>query len=196
MIAPVLGLLAGLVAIADAVPYIRDMRRGTTRPHRGTWLVWSVLAVVACASTAAEGVTWSLVMVATQAVLTTLILVLAVRRGLGGTAPADLLMIAVAAVGVAAWLAAGEPLVAIVGVIVADLAGALMMLPKTWRDPRSETLSTFALASLSGALAVGAVGSFEPALLLFPAWYCLVNGAIALVIVDRRAVLARHRVAA
>jgi hypothetical protein len=42
-IAPVLGLLAGVVGIADTIPYVRDTVRGSTRPHRGTWLIWSVL---------------------------------------------------------------------------------------------------------------------------------------------------------
>jgi hypothetical protein len=62
-VAPVLGVLSGIVAIADAVPYIRDTLQGTTRPHRGTWLIWSVLANVACLSLAADGATWSLLMV-------------------------------------------------------------------------------------------------------------------------------------
>ena len=82
--APVLGVLAGLVGIADTVPYVRDIFRGTTRPHRGTWLIWGVLAVVVCLSQRADGASWSLVMAATQAVLTMLIFALAIRRGLGG----------------------------------------------------------------------------------------------------------------
>jgi hypothetical protein len=65
-----------------------------------------------------------------------------------------------------------------------------MMLPKTWRSPHSETLSTFALASLAGGLALAAVGGLEPSLLLYPLYYCLVNGALALVIRHRRALSA------
>jgi hypothetical protein len=37
-----------------------------------------------------------------------------------------------------------------------------MMVPKTYRDPGSETLATFAFASLGGALAAGAVGALDP----------------------------------
>jgi hypothetical protein len=48
--APVPGLLAGVVGIADTIPYVRDTVRGSTRPHRGTWLIWSVLAIVVCLS--------------------------------------------------------------------------------------------------------------------------------------------------
>jgi hypothetical protein len=37
------------------------------------------------------------------------------------------------------------------------------MVPKTYRDPGSETLATFAFASLGGALTAGAVGALDQA---------------------------------
>jgi hypothetical protein len=185
-VAPMLGVLAALVGIADTIPYIRHTLRGSTRPHRGTWLIWSGLAVVVCLSQHADGASWSLLMAATQAVLTTLIFLLAIRRGEGGVTAAERVMIAIAAGGVVAWIVADQPIVATACVVAADLLGAAMMAPKAYRDPHSETLSTFALASLSGALAAGAAGSADPALLLYPAYFCLVNGAIALLIHERR----------
>ena len=84
---------------------------------------------------------------------------------------------------------ADEPIVATVCVIAADLIGAAMMVPKTYRDPESETLVTFAFASLGGALAAGAVGAIDVSLLLYPVYYCVVNGAIALLIWERRSAL-------
>jgi hypothetical protein len=93
--------------------------------------------------------------------------------------------------GVAGWIAAGEPIVATACVVVADLVGAAMMVPKTWRDPHSETLATFALAGVSGALAAGAVGAADASLLLYPVYFMLVNWAIAVLIRQRRAAIAR-----
>ena len=61
-----------------------------------------------------------------------------------------------------------------------------MMTPKTYRDPDSETLVTFMLASVAGALAAGAVGTLDVSLLLYPTYFCLANGAIALLILQRR----------
>jgi hypothetical protein len=119
-------------------------------------------------------------MLLTQAVLTTAVFAVAIVRGQGGTTIIELLLIAVAGVGVTGWLLSGEPLVATVCVIVADLIAAAMMVPKTYRDPGSETLATFVYASLGGALAAGAVGVAENAsapLLRYPVYYCLANGA-------------------
>ena len=188
--APVLGVLAGVVGIADTIPYVRDTIRGSTRPHRGTWLIWSVLAIVVFLSQRADGATWSLIMAAAQAVLTGAIFLLSIRRGEGGLSPADVLMLTLAGGGVIGWIVADEPVIATACVVAADLIGAAMMVPKTYRDPGSETLATFALASLSGALATGAVGTLDPSLLLYPAYYCLANGALAVLIRQRRRRLA------
>jgi hypothetical protein len=189
-VAPVLGVLAGVCAVADTIPYIRDIVRGTTRPHRGTWLVWAVLAIVVYGSQRADGASWSLLMTGAQAMLTGLVFILAIRRGEGGLSAPDALLTAMAAAGVVGWLIADEPIVATASVVVADLLAAVMMAPKTYRDPGSETLASFALASVAGALAAGAVASADPALLLYPVYFCAVNAAIALLIHRRRAVLA------
>jgi hypothetical protein len=189
-VAPVLGVLAGVCAVVNTIPYIRDIVRGTTRPHRGTWLVWAVLAIVVYESQRADGASWSLLMTGAQAMLTSLIFILAVRRGEGGLSATDALLTAMAAAGVVGWVISDEPIVATASVVVADLVAAAMMTPKTYRDPTSETLASFALASVGGALAAGAVASAEPALLMYPVYFCAVNAAIALLIHRRRAVLA------
>jgi hypothetical protein len=185
-LAPVLGVLAGLASVVNAVPYIRDTVRGTTRPHRGTWLIWALLAVVVCASQRAEGASWTLVMAGAQAVLTALVFLLALRCGEGGVSAAEAGMIALAMGGVIGWIVVDAPVVAIACVVAADLMAAGMMVPKTYRDPSSETLASFALASVGGALAAGAAGVGDPSLLLYPVYFCLVNAAIAVLIHHRR----------
>ncbi len=152
-VAPLLGVLAGVLGAADTVPYVRDILAGRTRPYRWTWLIWAVLAI---------------------------------RRGEGTLGPVERVMLAVAAGGVVGWLIADEPVVATVCVVAADLIGAAMMLPKTYRDPESETLATYALASVAGAFAAGAVGRLDASLLLYPVYFCVANAAIALLIVTRR----------
>jgi hypothetical protein len=47
-------------------------------------------------------------------------------------------------------------------------------------------LVTYGLAGVGGALAAGAVGALDVSLLLYPAYYCLANAAMALLIFLRR----------
>jgi hypothetical protein len=189
-LAPILGVAGGLAGIANTIPYVRDTVRGSTRPHRGSWLIWGVLAIIACLSQRADGATWSVLMTATQAILTLLVFFLAIRYGEGGMSAGNLCLIGLAGAGVIGWVVAGQPVVAIGCVIAADLVAFAMIMPKVHRDPGSETLSTYALASLGGAFATGAVSDIDVAMLLYPAYFCVVNGATAILIHHRRAVLA------
>jgi hypothetical protein len=189
--APAFALLAGVAAVACTVPYLRDTLRRTTVPHRGSWLIWGVLEVVAVEAQRADGGRWSLVPLVTQCVGTCLVFGLSVRLGSGGLSRVDLALLALAGLGLLGWQAVDEPVIATGCVIAADLMAALMMLPKTWRDPRSETLSTYVLAAASGALAVGAVGSLSVPLLVYPVYFVAANAALSAVIVHRRRVLER-----
>jgi hypothetical protein len=135
-------------------------------------------------------------MAVAQAVTNGLVLALAIRLGSTCVSGTEVTLIALAGTSVAGWLLFDDPLVATACVVAADLIAAGMMVPKAWREPGTETLSTFAWASLAGALSAAAVGAPEPSLLLYPAYYCLVNGGLALLIGARRAaVRAGHRCA-
>jgi hypothetical protein len=177
--------------VACTVPYLRDTLRRTTVPHRGSWLIWSVFEVVALEAQRADAARWSLLPLLTQAVGTCLVFGLSVRLGSGQLTRVDLALIGLAGVGVARWLAVDEPVIATTCVIVADLVAMLMMMPKAWREPHSETLSTFALAAGSGVLMTGAVGALSVSLLAYPVYFAAVNAAVAGVIAHRRRVLKR-----
>jgi hypothetical protein len=189
----VFGLLAGALGAASTLPYLRDTLRRATVPHRGSWLIWGVIEVVALESQRADGARWSLVPLASQALGTCLVFALAVRFGSGGVSRTDLALIGLAGVGVAGWLTADEPVIATSCVIAADFVAALMMVPKTWRQPGSETLATYVFASLGGAATVGAVGVLSVPLLIYPVYFILVNAGLAGVIVYRTGYLQRHR---
>ncbi len=189
--AAVPGLLGASLSVVGTCLYLRDIRRGLTRPHRGSWLVWGVIGVVAALSNGADGGRWSLVVLCGQALTTLVVLVVAVPRGVGSVTPVNLLMLAVAALGVVGWRTLADPTAATACAALADAAGLVAILPKVWVDPISETPATYALAGVSGLLAVLAVDGWEPDLLLFPVYFCLGNAATATFISMRRAALRR-----
>lgn len=186
------GLVAGAMGIASALPYLRDTLRRSTVPHRGTWLIWGLLEVVALEAQRADGARWSLVPLTTQAAGTCAVFALSLRWGSGGLSRVDLSLIALAGAGVAGWLVVDEPIIATACVIAADLIAALMMLPKTWREPGSETMATFVLAALGGMAMVGSIGSWSVSLVVYPFYFAAVNASLACVIAYRRGVLHRE----
>ena len=182
----VAGVASGVISVVDGVPYIRDVRRGITRPHRGTWSIWGSLAIVAFGAQIAKGGGWSLVMLGTQAVFMSTIWFMSLRHGEGGLSRNDVLILSLAACGVAGWVLSSSPLVATLCVVVADSLGVAMMLPKSWRDPYSETLITFSLAALAGGLSAVAVGELDANLLVYPIYFACANATVAFVIWKRR----------
>lgn len=191
MIAPgvVFGTSAGVLSVVDAVPYVRDILRGTTRPHRGTRLIWWTLATTALLSQYADGAGWSMLMLLGQAVTTGLTFALSIRRGVGGLSRLDLTITAIAGLGVVGWFVSSTPVIATACVVFADTLGVALMVPKTWRDPASETFSAYALASAAGLLAALAVGTLDASLLLYPLYFFVVNGLIAAMIETRNRAL-------
>lgn len=184
------GLAGGLLGIASTVPYLRDMARGRTVPHRASWLIWSALELVAVASHGADGARWLLLPLAGQAVGTVVIFGGSLWRGVGGLSRPDVAMVALAGLGIAGWVTFDRPLVATGCVILADLVGMALMLPKAWRHPLSETASTFALAGVGGAMAALAADARVVELLVYPAYFCVANAAMAATIATRRRVIA------
>jgi len=182
----VFGMVAGALQSLFYVPYIRDVLRGSTRPHRGSWAIWCVLSVIVLASQRADGGRWSLVMVIAQLVGGVTILLLAADRGVGGTSRIDLGLGAIAAAGLIGWYLAGDPTVATLCVVLADCIAVIMMLPKTYAHPYSETRSSFVFSAASGVFAMLAVGSLEFGLLLYPVYLTVADAAVVALISYRR----------
>ncbi len=180
------GIASGVLQASRFVPYLRDIRAGTTKPHRGTWAIWSTLSLIVLFSQRADGGTWSLLMVLTQLVGCVFIFVLSVRVGVGGTSRLEWGLLAIAAAGLVGWYLAGDPTVATLCVVLADVIAIALMVPKTYRDPYSETLSTYVLSLLSGVTAAIAVGSFELGLLLYPAYVVLADVLVVAIMMTRR----------
>jgi len=181
----VVGSLGAALSVVGTGLYLRGIRRGDTLPHRGSWMVWSVIAVVAAASDGADGGGWSLVVLGVQAVGTLAVAAWALGHGVGRLTPTNLAMLALAALGVLGWTTLTDPTVAAACVAVADGAGLVAMMPKTWADPYSETVSTYALAGVTGLLGALAVHAWSAAL-LFPVYFCLGNATTAVAITLRR----------
>jgi hypothetical protein len=184
------GVLAGILQLLATAPYLRDILRGSTKPQRATWAIWATLSVVVLASQWASGATWSLALTIGQAVSCGAVFALALRRGVGGVSPLELALLGIAALGVVGWQVAGDPTVATCSVVVADLVAVGLMLPKTYRQPGSETLATYAIGVVSTVFALAAVGSTALSLLIYPVYILFADGAVVAVILLRRRALA------
>ncbi len=180
------GIAAGLTHILSSFPYIRDILARKTKPHRGSFLIWLVLDLIALFSQLAKGATWSLTLPGVDAIGVGLIFILSIRYGVGGLNRLDVTGLALAGLGLVLWYFTKQPLTALLIIIAVDGIGLVMTFLKTYDAPYSETLSSWAIVALGGILAAFAVGQLNPPLLLWPIYIFLSCGAMSIVIWQRR----------
>jgi hypothetical protein len=157
------------------LPYIRDILLRTTKPERASWLIWTVLGFIAFFSQLAKGASHSLWLTGGQTVAVLVVLGLSLRYGVGGLSRRDILALAVASLGLALWYLTSEPLWALGLVIFVDSIGTLLTALKAYKDPSSETMSTWFLSGTSGIFGSFAVGEMNGALLAYPLYIVVAN---------------------
>ncbi len=178
-----LGLIAGVLSVITYVPYLRDIFRLKTKPERATWFIWAVLSGIAFFSQMAKGATDSLWLVGVQTLGVIVVFVLSIRYGVGGFVRRDMIALGAAGLGLVLWFYTSEAAYALLIAIAIDAIGASLTVLKAYRDPESETLSTWVLSGTAGIFATFAVGSFDYILLAFPVYVIIINYAVALAMV-------------
>lgn len=171
----VFGLASGLVSIISFLPYIRDVFRGTTKPERASWLIWTTLGSIAFFSQLAKGATDSLWMTAAQTVGVVIIFLLSLRFGVGGLTKRDKIALFFAAVGLVMWYLTSEAAIALFIVIGIDGIGMFLTAIKSYERPESETLIAWILFGVSGLFGMFAVGKWDPVLLSYPFYIFIAN---------------------
>lgn len=179
----ILGLLSGIISVICYVPYARDILLHKTKPERASWLIWTVLGSIAFFSQLAKGATDSLWMPGVQTFGVLTIFLLSIPYGEGGLKHRDIKALLFAILGIILWFFTKEAAFALFITILVDIAGSLLTIVKAYEDPKSETLSTWFLAGLSGFLAVFAVGSLNWILLSYPIYIGIINWAVVVAMV-------------
>lgn len=176
----VLGILGGILATIGIIPYIHDILRGTTKPERATWLIWTVLGSIAFFSQMAKGATNSLWMTGLETLGQAVVLILAFKFGRGSLQKKDTIALLIAALGLILWYFTKEASIALFIVIGIDFTGSVLTIQKSYEKPQTETLSTWVLAFIGGLLTILAVGKLDGILLSYPVFITVINGSIAL----------------
>lgn len=178
-----LGLTSGLLSTFAYLPYIVDTLTGRTQPQRASWLIWSVLGIIALSSQVYEGASDSLWFAGVQVSGTVIVFALSVWLGAGGFLNRnDALVLSVAGIGLVLWNFTDEAAYALAITITISLLGGAVTVAKAYRNPGSETLVTWLLSTIAAACAIVAVGQADWVILAYPLYLLALNGAIVLAI--------------
>lgn len=182
----IFGYISGVLFILSAVPYVRSILKGETKPQRITWLIWTVLVFIAFFSQLAKGATWSLLLTAGDAVTIVIVFLFSIKYGVGGFRKIDILSLVGAGISLLLWYFTNEPAVALFLIILIDIIGSNLTIIKAWKNPETENWIGWAMCGLGGLFGIFSVGSMNVVLLSYPVYICLINSLIAIIVINRR----------
>jgi len=144
-----LALSSILILIAPA-SYIVSIAHGRTKPHRTTRLIlFFVMGLNFISVLAAHGNPGAQIFAGIIFLQAAVILLMSVKRGMGGTGGSDYVCLIIAALGIVGWKLTGNPLLGIWFSILADVAAYIPAFIKTWKYPDTESPWYYLLGGLA-----------------------------------------------
>jgi hypothetical protein len=189
--AQLLGALGAAVSLFSVIPYGLAIWRRAIRPHLFTWLIWSVVTIIAAAAQFAAGAGPSAWCTAAVALTCFLTFVASIFRGEKGWTRSDWFFLAAAFSTIPIWILTDDPTISVCLVTLIELAGLAPTVRKTVRDPWSENLLYFALCVLKYTLALLALQTWNLAVAIYPAVNVVVTACVCMLIVVRRQALTK-----
>lgn len=175
----IFGILAGVLALIAAVPYIKDAIQGKTKPNKVTWLIWVALQTIALIAQITAGGKGSLLLTIGDLAASSTILFLAFYKGETKWHWIDKLALVLAAIGLILWYIFRQPIWALAMTVFVDFCGVVPTLRKSFADPESETLSTWLIVGTAAIFGAIAVGRLDITLLIYPIYLVVANLSVA-----------------
>lgn len=175
-----IGAIAGLLALTQAIPYVYSILRGKTKPERATYGIWSLVNVISLLSYMAAGGLEAASVTAAYTLTTGLIFLMSFKYGVGGLNKFDVVCVVLAIVGIFLWITTSNPLLALYMSIFVKVLGFLPTLIKAYYRPDTENKLAWAMCSVASTLNLFAITSFSPAIVSLPLYGFIVDGLLAI----------------
>lgn len=164
-----LSFFAIAITLAAFIPYIREIFRGSIRPHFFSWVIWAVttlLIFLAQLEDNGGAGTWP---IGVSAGITFFIAYLAFQKRADITITRmDWLFFVSALLSLPLWYWTSDPLWAVVLLTAIDVAGFGPTIRKAYQSPYSESIQFFALFTLRNVLVMLALENVSVTTALFP----------------------------
>jgi hypothetical protein len=180
-----LGAAAELFGISF---YVKDTIRGKIRPNRITWLLWSVIPLIAVAAALADGVRWAVlpVFMAGFGPLLVFISSFINSQSYWKLDKFDYICGAFSALAIVLWWITKEPLLAIILSIAGDGFAEAPTLIKIWKYPDTETATLYFFGVFNAFTSFFALKTFSASELAFPIYIIIADSLLIMAFYKNR----------
>lgn len=182
----ILGALSVGLSVIATLLYYRSLWRGETRPHLFTWVVWTLITVIALAAQISENGGAGTWVMAFTAFSCASIAVISIWRGEKNITRSDWISFIAAISAVPVWIITHNPLWSVIIVTLIDLLGTYPTLRKSWMKPWDEPAASYMLCGVKFIPSLFALEVFNWTTALYPASLVVVNCGLASMLLWRR----------
>lgn len=175
-------LISNLLIIASYVLYAADILQRRAKPHRTTRFVIFAIVLIAFLSLSAQKSPVTIWLFGMSLFGAFAILLLSLKYGMGGWAKLDIASIIIAASGIIVWKLTNNPTLALYAAMVADMAGMVPTLVKTYRYPRTESGRFFLFSSFASGLNLLAQPAWKIYEVIYPLYLFFINLTVVVLI--------------
>jgi hypothetical protein len=147
--------------------------------------MFTLLLAIALMQQWAAGSVWTLAVTAGELLGSVILLIVSIKKGVGGWNRLDIWCYVLLAMSLAIWAFSKNALVSLHITVLADLIAFTPVLVKTWRKPKSETPFFYVMGVIVPVLNIVVGGDFSYAVILFPMYLAVIN-AVELLLINRR----------
>lgn len=163
-----IGYVAGVLAVAQAAPYVASIVRGQTKPSRAANAIWSIANCVEMTSYISAGARTTIWFGLATTLTGLIILALSVTRGMGGYSALDLVCLAVSGLAIGLWITTRDPLTALYLGCSTVALGYVPVLKKASLAPSTENFTSWRMCFAAALLNLAALASVDPQVALPP----------------------------
>lgn len=178
--------IGALLSNIAFLPYVFDMVKRRTEPHVYTWLIWVITQGTAVVGVWYGGGGLGALGLTVGVVLVAGIFFMAFKYGTKNITLGDTITLIAALGGVLVWWQLHQPVLAVILVSVIDALGYIPTFRKSYQEPWSETIKTWALFAAGNLLSLLALDTYNFLTVPYIATITLANVLLVAFLLIRR----------
>lgn len=175
----IVGFISPLIGISSVI-------WGGFRPQRMTRLLIFLLSLLFVGTLLAQGDRNGIYIAVAQLFGSLVILLLSIRKGVGGWSPLDRIVLLLTLLSLVVWKTTDNPLLGLIMSTVTDFIGFVPTIVKIWHLPESEEWKFYMSDVVSSSLSLMSLTSYTLATTTFPSYILFINALGVALILGRR----------
>src|SRR3989338_7908963 len=177
----IVGIIAGILALAGYIPYITSILRGKTRPNRATWFIWTIVGGLLAFSYIAEADIYSIWLPLGYFFGPLITAILSIRYGYSGWSKLDSICMAAAIISIIPWLLSKDAIFTLLINVLIDATGAIPTIVKTYHEPETEDFTAWLIFFIANTTQLFAISEWNIAS-IYPIYLFILAGIMVLFI--------------